>query len=197
MMKRDLVAVAVVAALVSACGGDALGGARTYYESLDLGSPRSAVETFTGAFGRNDFMTVWLAFDTVAQDELQRDFDLLHYDRVFDAAAAPDYHTWLEGEFLNLVRWDSHDPWYIFDRLMMLADEHDAFLIDLSGPVSIVDVSDTTGGYTKVTAEVDGIEGEVTFLVTQSRTERWKVAQVILPNGDTTLVPWAVPASGT
>ena len=36
--------------------------ARTYYESLDLSTPETAVSQFTNAFQRDDFETVYLIF---------------------------------------------------------------------------------------------------------------------------------------
>jgi hypothetical protein len=188
-----------VGLLATACGssGPSLGGARTYYESLDLSTPRRAVTTLVDAFGRNDFMTVWLVLDPFAQDEFRSNLNLVRYSQILDTAAFPDYQTALQTEFLPMASWDSHDLWYLFDSLMLLADRHQAFLIDLSGPVEIT--GETTEGpfdYTDVTARVAGIEGEVTFRMSQAPSGRWRVFQVIVPGGDTRLVPWAVPTTG-
>jgi hypothetical protein len=121
---------------------------------------------------------------------------LLHYAQIFDTAAFPDYQNAIATAFADLTSWESHDYWYLFDQLMLIANRHDAFLIDLSGHVQIInEAGGAVEGWTDVTAEVEGIEGDVTFRMTQSRTGRWKVFQVVVPGGDMHAVPWSVPTS--
>ncbi|OFW52919.1 MAG: hypothetical protein A2V75_09875 [Actinobacteria bacterium RBG_16_70_17] len=196
-MRRLILPLLVVGVLVIGCGGDepSLGGARTYYESLDLASPREAVATFADAFQRNDFMTVWLVLDADAQLHLQQDLNMAQWGQFFDTAASPEYRTALETEVFPFQSWDSHDSWEFFDRLMLMADGHDAFLIDLSGQVNVTGESPSAGwGYTDLTAEVEGIEGDVIFRMAQAPSGKWRVHQVIAPGGDEQSVPWSVPA---
>jgi len=197
-MRRLVLLLLVVGLLAVSCGGDApsLGGARTYYESLDLASPRQAAATFADAFQRNDFMTVWLVLHADAQIPLQQALNMLQYGQLFDTVAFSEYRTALETEFLDILSWDSRDAWYIFDRIMLFADRHDAFLIDLSGPVNVTGEGPSTGwGYTDLTAEVEGIEGDVTFRMTETPSGRWQVFQVIVPGGEEQSIPWAVPTA--
>ena len=78
--------------------------------------------------------------------------------------------------------------WYIFDRIMLLADQHDAFLVDLSGQVTLEATESSD-----VLATVEGIEGEVVIKTTESPAGSWLVHQVIVPGGDEELIPWSVP----
>ena len=196
-MRRLVLLLLVVGLLAVSCGGDApsLGGARTYYESLDLSSPRQAVAIFADAFQRNDFMTVWLVLDADAQFHLQQALNLLQFGQFLDTAAFPEYQTALETQVFPFQSWDSHDLWEFFDRLMLMADRHDAFLINLGGRVSITGERPSAGEYTDLIAEVEGIQGDVTFRMAQAPSGRWRVHQVIAPGGDGQSVPWSVPAS--
>jgi hypothetical protein len=198
-MRRLAVVLVAVGLLVAACGGgsSSLRGARTYYESLDLSTPSHAAATFVDAFGRNDFMTVWLVLSPGAQMEFRNDVNLLQYSEVVDTAAFADFGAVLETEFLPPTGWDSLDDWEVFDRLMLMADRHHALLIDLSGSVKITGTTTVPdSAYTDVAARVEGIDGEVILRTTQAPSGRWRLFQVILPGGDSNLIPWAVPASG-
>jgi len=195
-MRRLILPLLVVGLLVVGCGGDepSLGGARTYYESLDLASPRQTVATFADAFQRNDFMTVWLVLQADAQIHLQQALNMLQYGQLFDTVAFSEYRTALETEFVDILSWDARDAWYIFDRIMLFADRHDAFLIDLSGQVNVTGEGPSAGwGYTDLIAEVEGIQGDVTFRMTQAPSGRWQVFQVIVSGGEEQSIPWAVP----
>jgi hypothetical protein len=44
-----------------------------------------------------------------------------------------------------------------------------------------------------VIAEVEGIQGVVIFRMVQAPSGNWRVYQVIVEDGDTEMVPWAVP----
>jgi len=139
-------------------------------------------------------MTVWLVLQADAQIQLQQALNMLQYDQFFDTVAFPEYRTALETEFVDILSWDARDAWYIFDRIMLLADRHDAFLIDLSGQVNVTGESPSAGwGYTDLTAEVEGIDGDVTFRMTQAPSGRWQVFQVIVSGGEEQSIPWAVP----
>jgi hypothetical protein len=169
------------------------GGARTYYESLELGSPVAAAATFTDAFARDDFMTVWLVLDAQAQFAFQQYVNLIEYDGLIRSDA-------IEGDLAALLQeaWAvdnpdrSIDAWYLFDQVMLIADRHDAFSIDLSGE-AVFGVAEPGNGYSDVPAEVEGIDGEVVFRVTGSEGDRWRVHQVIVPGGDEERIPWSVP----
>ena len=172
-------------------------GSRNFYESLDLSSPVAAVETFSDAFARDDFMTVWLALDLGAQKRLETDFNLLQWGLLIDVDAVPDIHAEIQAAY-SFENIDSDEMWYNFDRAMMIADRNDAYLVDLSGTVVPGDESVVPGAgsvVVEVPAVVEGIEGEVRFRLVQSPSGRWRVYQVIVPGGDEALVPWSVPQS--
>lgn len=192
-MRRPVVLAAAIVLVVAGCsdGGPHRDGARTYYESLDQSSPTAAVETFVDAFARDDFMTVWLSFGRHAQMGLQQDLSLLQYSRVVGPDGVDAIGDWMQNEFsFEIV--ESVDQWWFFDQIMLLADESDSFLIDLSGDVAITG-EETTGDAATVSAEVSGIAGEVEFRLNKSATGRWQIDQVVVPGGNKELFPWAVP----
>jgi hypothetical protein len=137
---------------------------RTYYESLDLSTPESSVETFINAFQRSDFPTVFWVFSP----EAQIDFITSEMEHIGDAS-------------------------YYFDVLMMAAKEHSAFIIDLSGEIKIRDTIALSDNQFDVVASVEGIEGNVIFRTVQSPSKRWRVLQVIVPGGDERQLPWSTP----
>lgn len=167
-------------------------GALNFYESLDLASPTAAVETFSDAFARKDFMTVWLAFDTKAQLVAEQSFNLLQWSKLLRTDALPDMGSEIASA-LSLQNLETTDRWHVFERILMIADEHDAYLIDLRGDV-------TPGGETpvgddvEVTSVVEGIDGEVRFRMVRSPSGRWRVLRVIVPGGDEGNIPWSIPS---
>jgi hypothetical protein len=194
-MRRLATLALAVGMLAVSCGGDAppWGGARTYFESLELGSPVSAVETFVEAFQRDDFMTVWLVLDRGAQFRFRQCLDEVRYDCVMRTDLVGDLDVEIEGVFSPQSA-EGYDLWYHFDQLMLIAQRHDAFLIDLSGEVILGGVN-TGDGTAVVSADVEGIDGEVEFRLTvfPAGSGRWRVHQVVVPGGDEQSIPWSVP----
>lgn len=86
-----------------------------------------------------------------------------------------------------------------FDDLMLAAEKHSAFLVDLRGEETVTRTrsAKTAEGEdaVDVAATVEGIDGQVAFRMVQVPSSgRWRVNQVILPGGDQDMMPWAVPA---
>jgi hypothetical protein len=121
--------------------------------------------------------------------------NLLAYDRLITANAVDDVSEELQ-QALSFETLETADPWYAFDQFMLIADRHDAFLIDLSGEVTPGEW-EGAAGTAEVPAEVEGVDGEVAFRLVHSATGRWRVRQVIVPGGDTESIPWSVPAGGS
>lgn len=189
-MKKSVAFLAAAGVIWSGCGND---DARTFYESLDLETPAAAVETFTNAFALDDFMTVWLVFDTQAQFRIQQELDLLQYGNVLAPAGVDALVDWLsEGSFFENL--EHGDQWYFFDQAMLLADSVEGFLIDLSGDVDI-DEEVTSGDVATVTTRVGGIDVAATFRLTRTAAGRWRVHQVAIPGGDPDLIPWSAPGA--
>lgn len=183
--RTTLVAVLLVALGSGCTSSDER--ARTYYESLDLGTPLTAAETFVDAFAEDDFMTVYLTLDREAQFRVHQGMNLFEYGLLVRIDAIED----LEGELrraLAIEDMEHADAWYIFDRVMLMADRNDAFLVDLSGEVAL-----ESAGPDEVRATVPGIDGDVTISLTKSTTGRWRVRQVLVPGGNADDIPWAVP----
>lgn len=163
---------------------------RTYYESLDLSSPESAVQSFSSAFQKSDFPTVFWILAPEAQSEYRNNIALLEYDYLIKLSST------VKTDMLNNISPIEHrgETSYHFDGLMMTAKEHSAFIIDLSGEIGMKDrVPASNNQYVDLVTVVDGIDGDVVFRLVQSPSKRWRVLQVIVPGGDETLIPWSVP----
>jgi hypothetical protein len=198
-MRRVVVLAILLTAMAAGCGDDddsTLGGARTFYESLDLSTPDAAAETFVNAFARDDFMTVWLVLDPQAQFAFQQYANFLEHDRLIRVEVVDD----LQGQLQEVWAPDnpdrSIDAWYLFDQIMLIADRNDAFVIDLSGTVALGE-STSVGDSAEVPAEVDGIPGTVVIRLTGSSSGRWRVHQVVVPGGDEERIPWSVPSTAS
>ena len=84
---------------------------------------------------------------------------------------------------------------YYFDSIMLAAKQHSAFLIDLSGTVTTVYSEPyADDSMANIYTKVEGIEGDVIFRMEKSPTGRWRVQQVIIPNGNEDMIPWSVPS---
>ena len=72
------------------------------------------MQTFTDAFARDDFMTVWMGFGQLAQARLTEDINLLQYSNVIDPEDIDELRQWWsESSFEDL---EILDQWFIFDR---------------------------------------------------------------------------------
>ena len=205
-MKKNVSIISAIAILIfvgayilmNQGGKFSLGEARTYYESLNLDTPEAAVETFTEAFAREDFPTVFLILSLRAQIAFDRRFSEGEYQYLFDIESSE--------AVLNEVTFYSKSPdyyehtsiWYLFDEVMLAAKKYDAILIDLSGRVNILSTEPSETQWEEtidVLAEVEDIHGVVRFRMVQAPSGHWRVFQVILEDGDEETFPWAVPAS--
>ena len=188
-MKGSLVvAMCLVGSLVACSSPDQGPQARTYYESLDLSSPLSAAEVFVEAYDGDDFMTVWLVLDHSAQRQWRESLNLLQYGPLI--RWNEELHDDLTNRYSDLVL-ESADYWFIFDQVMLIADQHDSLLIDLQ-PVSLTLRGIEADGGATVIGEFEGIDGEVTIDLNQTPRGNWRVHQVLVPGGDPASVPWGV-----
>ena len=166
----------------------------TYYESLSLDSPEEAVIEFAGAFGRDDYLTVYLIFGPSAQREVVQSVQLFQFSDLVQ-----DFDDSWFDELPGLDDMDHpSSAWAFFDEAMGIARRHDAFVIDLRGSVRIVDESpgpDVDAGKPSVdiVARARGLDGDLVFRMVQAPSGDWRVHQVIMEGGDTGRVPWAVP----
>ncbi len=131
-------------------------------------------------------MTVWLAFHPVAQNRIRSALDLLQYREVIDSAAIPRDEI---GETIRSFPPESIGVWYLFDVLMLLADEYEAFIIDLSGPVRVTDET-VDGDDAELSAEAAEIEGTVTLHMTKSPRGSWRVFDVAIGGEEEPAVVW-------
>lgn len=170
---------------------------RTYYDSLDLSSPESAIHAFVDAFSRDDFPTVWLILDGSAQFYWPQYVNIRNYDLVIQTdnweEVKEDISILAEG----LGEGEHSDYPYFFDQFMLAARKHNAFLIDLTGPVTILssDPSMTMKSEPAldVTVRIESTEEEVVFRMVQGPSEKWRVRKVIVTGGEDEFGPWAIP----
>ncbi|MBN1138560.1 MAG: hypothetical protein JXM73_18365 [Anaerolineae bacterium] len=196
-MKRHIPVLLLVLALLCSCSPSSGEQARTYYETLDLGTPEAAVESFVDAFHRSDFMTVYLVLSPEAQRAWHEQIQRLRYQDLFqceeDSCRKMMEEAFPDGPFEGE---HSPDGWYLFDQLMVVAQAQKALLIDLSGEVKIVGRHDAETYQGKdavdLVATVEGIGEQVTFRMVQAPSGRWRVFQVILSGGDEEMAPWAI-----
>lgn len=178
-----------------AAGQDGTPRPRTYYETLDLSNPEAAINTFSDAFRRDDYFTVYLVLDELAQRKFVEQFRLFRYESLYNIT----YQEAVEADIpLFTLGFGSTehvpDSIFIFDDLMLAVAKHDAFLIDLRGNLSILRSTEMSGAV-DVYTRVENIEDEVIFRMVQAPSGRWRVRQVILPGGDEEQIPWSVPTA--
>ncbi len=192
LAHRAVLLVVLLALVGSGCSDSSdevvpPGGARTYFEALDLSTPSAAAETFLDAFARDDFMTVWLVLHPNAQDRVRSARDLLQYRVVIDSVAvARDVMAEIARSFPP----ESIGTWYWFDALMLAADEHDTFIIDLSGPVRITKETVDGDDAAELSAEAAGIEGVMTLHMAKSPKGSWRVYEVTIGGQEEPAVVW-------
>ena len=196
-MHRAALFVVLLALMGSGCADSSdeavpHGGARTYFEALDLSTPSAAAEIFLDAFARDDFMTVWLVLLPDSQKMIELSLDLLQYGVVVDHLAIPRAEY---KEIYESFPPESIGAWYWFDALMLVADEYDAFTIDLSGPVQITGEM-VDGDGVELSAEAAGIEGTVTLHMAKSFKGRWRVREVTTGGEGEPTVVWPDPYAG-
>ena len=178
-MRRVAVLVVLVALVGSGCGGSSdeavpPGGARTFYEALDLSSPTSAGETFLDAFARDDFMTVWLTLSPLQHDRIHNALYREKAQAVVNLDSIPAAEV---EEIFTSSSPVAAETLFLFDALMLAADRHDAFLVDLSGPVRITGEAMEDGGAT-LTLEGEDLDGPVTLWMSDRPSGDWRVLEV-------------------
>ena len=175
--------------------------ARTYYESLDLSTPEAAVERFTSAFQQEDYETVFLILSPLAQRQIANRINTIYYQELIKVDDGTEVKDVLGNTpMFNVIdEWEHRTSSYLFDTIMLAAKQHSAFLIDLSGTMSILrteQLSDNSGSsIVDVVSSVEGTEGNVIFRMEQAPSGRWRVRQVIVPDGNEELIPWSVPSN--
>ncbi|MBL8161788.1 MAG: hypothetical protein JNJ61_07360 [Anaerolineae bacterium] len=195
-----LLATLVALCFVVSCSVAQGDKARTQYETFDLSTPEAAVTTFVDTFHARDYAGLFLIFHPLAQQ------NWIRY-----AAVTFDYSGWFnaDGDTLQALVSQVFDAFdegvaehdvslttYRFDAAMILAEENNVLPVDLRGVVKqlnteMLDNMEGTAA-ARITVEVEEIEGEVVFVLLQSPSGRWRVYQVLLPNGDETKYPWGV-----
>jgi hypothetical protein len=186
-MRRLVVLVAAVALV--ACSSEEVvppGGARTFYEALDLSTPKSAAETFLDAFARDDFMTVWLTLSPLQHDSVHNALYREEAQAVVNKDAIPPAEV---EEIFTSSSPVAAETLFLFDALMLSAGRHDAFVLDVSGPVRITDETMEDGGAT-LTLEGEGLDGPVTLWMSDHPSGDWRVLEVTVGDPEEPETTW-------
>jgi hypothetical protein len=182
---------------------------RTQYESFDLNTPEAAVQTFVDTFQQRDYAGLFLILAPQSQLAWGQVFTRFSFERIIAPEAVDALMDSIDFGFNHTET--EHSPQvtsYLFDDIMLFAEEHDAFLIDLRGEVQILrsedntipafhhaeenDEDETPLPVVDVITSVEGIEGEVAFRMVPTPSGRWQVMQVSVPGGDKEWLPWSV-----
>jgi hypothetical protein len=182
---------------------------RTQYESFDLSTPEAAVTTFIDLFQSRDYAGAFLIFAPESQGAWQSAINLIAVERIIQVESREQVMDAL-GEIIGFDHTETeqgvtNSP-YLFDTIMLYAEQTNAFLIDLRGEVEIVgtedstvlprrnaeDTSDDESPLPAVDVIVATDQGEIRFRMVQVPSGRWRVYQVIVPGGDEEMLPWAV-----
>ncbi len=75
---------------------------------------------------------------------------------------------------------------------MLVADEYDAFIIDLSGPVRVTDET-VDGDEAELTVDAAGVEGTVILRMEKSFKGRWRVRDVTTVGETEPALVWPRP----
>jgi hypothetical protein len=195
LLSLAAIALMTVLGCLASQASSGEGQPRTYYETLNLETPEDAVRTFSDAFQRDDFMTVFMVLAPKAQTGVRIEFNLnLSYAHLIDVRDEEEVFD--EVDFRDLSDTQA-DFWYVFDKIMLAATEQDALLIDLHGDLTIIGTedSDTFDGddAEDVIAEVEGVRGDVTFRMVRDPERQWRVFWVGAPREGVDSWPWATP----
>jgi hypothetical protein len=206
--KYHILFLVIASFLVAGCsikkvpGDDGSVNSRTHYESLDIHTPETAVQTFVQAFQQSDFATAHLVLAPTTQQTLLNNRARLQYDGLILLGSPPDYPTPFKEAWAREV-WNLehlYDGVFQFQLLMRTAVEYDALQFHFPGPLTIVASrnSETPSGQEAIDVEsqVAGIDGTVVFRMVQAPSGRWRVFQVVFPGGNEKKFPWSLPATG-
>ncbi len=133
-------------------------------------------------------MAVWLSFGRHAQTRVTQHVNLLQWSQIVGPDATDDVQAWLQND-LFFEDLEYADEWWLFDQVMLIADRNSAYLIDLSGDVTIKNEG-LEGDIAIVMAEVAGVEGDVEFQLRESGTGRWQIESVSAPGAGGGRVTW-------
>lgn len=191
-MNRILLVLVFVTMLGASLLAQEGNTARTFYDSLALDTPENAVTTFVDAFQRQDYPAVFLIFSTDAQTRFQRINVMFRYEEAIQEDVASEIFELIPPQ----PEWEHVHDGYLFDVIMLAAEDQDGFLIDLRGDVEILRTEEASideEPAVDVITRVAGIDGEVRFRMVQSASERWRVYHVAAPGGVEDTALWAMP----
>lgn len=187
-----LLSVGAMAQAPSTPGSIFVNGARTYYEATDLGTPEATAQAFLSAWTRRDYATVNVILSPVARQSWYRavvqtfefrDLFASNADAVKDALMG-DQAKWKEVE---------DDPNMMFDALLQAAERANALPFTL-GPAMKAGQPTLSGTRAALPVATGGNPTEITLVLVRLPSGRWRVDQIVLPDGDRSLKPWGLKA---
>jgi hypothetical protein len=164
----------------------------TAYDRLDLATPESALRAFLNAYKAGDYVTVFWIFSPGAQLDWQR--ALYSFNFAILMHGNPMGQRALLDELLPpLDKVEQQDISFAFATLMNAAQRHGMLPLDVTGlpeNMSAANVPDlgkrtqTPDGQVDIAVVLKAYAGPVHFRMETSPLGRWRVRQVIPPDGD-------------
>lgn len=195
---RPLPAVAAVILLLAGAaqaqqatpGSIFANGARTYYEAIDFSTPETAAQAFLAAWARRDYATANVILTQSAQSgwSMQTNTPIglrTLLPREADAALKVSIYG-SDGQQWHEILLDQN---LVFDNLMRSAELFDALPFTIGADAKITR-SDVDGNAAAVTVDTAGQPPTLELKLVHIPSGRWKVDQVVLPDGDPALKPW-------
>lgn len=167
---------------------------RTYYESLDMSSPRSTVETFIDAWKRQDYQTAYFLFSPRAEEGLLQVLGSFGFEQIipgFDdddleaSPLLPHEGTRMPSEFM-------YDLSQAFDALMIGAAKQDKLSFILSDDALFGAETTQLDGSVNYQVETGGRPAELKMVLIQLPSGRWKIDRIVWDGSSPNDRPWGV-----
>lgn len=175
---------------------------RTYYESLQLQTPETAIQSFIRSFQGCDFASVYMILSPAAQQHIQNSQLSLSIANILGDLSTNDLAN-LEQEFNIRLPLDNPehfpDTLHYFDTLMLTAAQNSLLPFELSGEARILGLqtleSALRESLLEVVTRIDGIDEPILFRLVQSPNEKWRIHQIVMPGGQAGNIPWTFPST--
>jgi hypothetical protein len=173
---------------------------RSYYDTLPLDLAEQTTRKFVQAFQEHDFVTVYMMLAPIIQQRLTNNpmtlFDSIILEESFEKNEALQL-VWHD----RLLKDNEHfmDTLNLFDAMMLTAAQHSALSAHLPGELTILSANETRlqTGHTaiEIVTSFTEIEEPIVFRLVRSPRGKWRVFQVVWPDGNQERYPWALPAT--
>ena len=204
--KINMLFILMVLSLLTGCQSQKQVGSngsvfRTHYESLQLNTAEESIQTFVRAFQQCDFITVYMILAPATQQEIYKSQNYLSIgDFISENLSAKERKAFEQrvNDRLPLENPEHFlDTLHYFDIMMLTAAQHSFLPFNFPGEIIILDshgLKITSDQETlDVPVEIEGVDGQLVFRLVRSPSQKWRVFQVVWPDGDKENIPWALP----